>query len=214
MLCPYTGLPGVEVCAETTLVVTNSPQNFVWYGYGLQLNIQEGSLPEGMDQCIIYIKASIAGLYEFPERRHLVSPIFWLHCEPSCRFALPISMEIDHCAKPENVSKLSCVKALCSQQELPRTFRQLCANGCFNNFCGVLKLSSFSGVGVTQEGSEDREYAARLFYLSQTNSTYDLRLVVTWNDETHLTVSGSYLVKCFSDVLKVCFESHQCNRSA
>ena len=181
---------GVEVCGKTTLVVSNNPQSFIWEGFGLKLHIPKGCLPVGMEQCIITIQASLAGQYEFPKSCHLVSTIFWLCCEPRCRFTVPISMEIQHCARPENISKLSFVKALCSQESLPYTFRQQ-RGGRFtgSSSYGVLELASFSGAAVTQEGSEDREYIASLFYLSQTIYNYVIHLVVTWNTEAYLTVS-------------------------
>ena len=185
------GLRGVEVSADTTIVISNNPLDFEWKGFGLKLHIPKGCLPAGMEQCTIKIKASLAGQYEFPENCHLVSAIFWLHCEPKCRFTVPISMEIPHCARPENTSKLSFVKAFCSQKYLPYTFRQL-GGGCFTSSSsyGIIEIDSFSGTGVTQNGPpEDREYIAQLFYLRQTISVYEIHLVVIWNLEAHLTVS-------------------------
>ena len=172
------------------MVVTNDPQSFVWEGYGLEIDIPQGCLPAGVEQCTINIKASLAGQYEFPENTHLVSAVFWLRCEPRCKFAVPVSLEIQHCARPENISKLTFVKALCFQENLPYTFRQQ-QGGHFTSSSsyGVLQLESFSGAGVVQEGSEDREYIARLFYKSQTIRSYEIHLVVTWNIEAYLTVS-------------------------
>ena len=173
-------------------MVSNNPQSFVWEGYGLRIHIPQGCLPPGMGQCTIYIKISLSGQYEFPENSQLVSAIFWLECEPRCMFTPPISMEIQHCARPENISKLNFVKAFGLQENLPYIFRHL--GGCFtsNSSYGVLELDSFSrsGLAVIQEGSEDRQYIARLFYLSQKNSTYEIHLVVTWNTEVHLNVSS------------------------
>ena len=173
------------------MVVTNDPQSFAWEGYGLKLHIPKGCLPAGIEKCSINIKASLAGQYEFPENSHPVSAIFWLHCEPRCKFTVPLSLEIQHCARPENISKLSFVKALCSQESLPYTFRRQ-LGGCFTSSSsyGVLELESFSGAGVVQEGSEDREYIARLFYQNETIYSYDIHLVVTWNTEAYLTVIG------------------------
>ena len=185
------GLAGVEVCAETTLVVTNNPQSSIWKGYGLKIHIPQGCLPEDVDKCTIKIQASLSGLYEFPDNSFLVSAVFWLRCEPQCKFSVPISMEIQHCARAENVSKLSFVKALCSQKSLPYTFRAV-AGGRFSSSCsyGILELDSFSGVAVTQEGSKSRVYISRLFYLSQTLSAHDIHFVVTWNTEAHFAVSS------------------------
>lgn len=192
MLSP-TAFPGVEVCAMTTIVVTNNQQTFDWKGYGLTLRIPKGSLPTGMEQCTINIMATLAGQYEFPEDSYLVSGVFWLRCEPICKFAKAISMEIQHCAKRENASKLSFVRAKCSQG-LPYTFQWL-QHGSFTSHTsyGTIELNSFSGMAAVQKGSQDREYIARLFYLNPTVSTYEIHLVVTWNLKAHLAVSDTFI---------------------
>ena len=121
-------LRGVEVCGEMTVVVYSShAQQITWEGFGLKLHIQEGSLPEGMEKTSIQIRASWAGQYEFPENSHLVSAIFWLRCENVREFMKPITVEIQHCAKSENITNLnlSFVRAVCSQKQLPYTFKQL-----------------------------------------------------------------------------------------
>ena len=186
-------LRGVEVCGEMTVVVHSSHnQQITWPGYGLRLNISKGCLPAGMEQCTINIKASLAGQYEFPENSHLVSAIFWLRCEDVHKFTKPITVEIQYCAKSENVTNLSFVRAVCSQEQLPYTFKQL-PGGNFTSHSsyGVIELNSFSGVGATQEGSEDREYCSRLFYmpLIQKSPNQEIDFVVSWNTEAHLTVS-------------------------
>ena len=175
--------------------ITNDQQTFFWKDYGLMLRIQEGSLPAGMNQCTIAIVVSIAGLYQFPENSHLVSGVFWFRCEPSCKFMKPLSMEIQHCARPENISKLHFVKASCSQKSLPYTFQQQ-RGGRFTKRDGILELESFSGGAITQEGSEDREYIARLFYLNPTTSKCFIDMVVTWNLKAHLSVSDTLSCIC------------------
>ena len=140
-----------------------------------------------MEQCTINIKASLAGQYEFPDNHHLVSAIFWLHCETVHKFTRPITVEIQHCARSENIDKLNLnfVRAVCSQKHLPYTFKQLGGDFTSHSTYGVIELNSFSGLAVTQEGSEDREYCSRLFYLGQ--SYCKIHFVVTQNIEAHLT---------------------------
>ena len=186
-------LRGAEVCGEETIMVYSShAQQITWEGFGLKLHIQEGSLPAGMEQCILQIKASLAGQYEFPENSHLVSAIFWLRCETVHKFTKPITVEIQHCAKSENIRNLKFIRAVCSQKQLPYTFKQLPeGNFTSNSSYGVIELNSFSGVGVTQEGSEDREYCSRLFYMPSTRKVpnQEIHFVISWNVEAHLTVS-------------------------
>ena len=158
----------------------------------LKIYVEEGSLPADVEQCIIYIKASLSGQYKFPEKSHLVSAVFWLRCEPMCKFTKPITVEIQHCARSENVANLNLkfVRAVCSQKQLPYTFRQL-QGGNFTSHSsyGVIELDSFSGLAITQEGSDDREYCSQLFYLGQPSSC-KIHFVMTWNLEAHLSVSA------------------------
>ena len=188
-------LRGVEVCGEMTVVVYSSQcEQITWPSYGLRLHIPEDCLPAGMEQCTINIKASLAGQYEFPDNSHLVSAIFWFRCEDVCEFIRPITVEIQHCATSENANNLNLtfVRAVCSQKQLPYAFKSLLGgNFTSHSSYGVIELNSFSGVGVTQEGSEDMEYRSRLFYLNQEN---EIHFVVTWNTEAHLTVSKLYFL--------------------
>ena len=189
----------MDVCAETTLVITNSPQTFTCEGYGLKLIIPEGCLPPGTEHCTISIKASVSGEYKFPDDSHPVSAIFWIHCEPSCKFTLPISVEMQHCAKSKDVSKLNFVKAHCSQASLPYCFQKLQGSRFTNEndySFGAVDLTSFSGVCVVQDEPQDQlemEYVARLFYLSLAEYVHEIHLVITWNTELHLTVSVATL---------------------
>lgn len=89
------------------MVVQHTAQQFTWEGFGLKLHIYEDCLPAGMEQCSIHIKTSVAGLYEFSENTHPVSPVFWLHCIPECNFCKSIGLEIQHCGKPTGDSRLS-----------------------------------------------------------------------------------------------------------
>ena len=189
------GFRGAEVCGETSIVVTNNPQSFIWEGFGLKLHIPKGCLPVDMPQCIIHIQASLAGQYEFPENSHLVSAVFWLRCEPRCKFIEALTLELDHCAKLEDIDlqKLHFVRALCSQKHLPYAFEKLGGN--FNSSGGAIELNSFSGVAITQEGSEEREYCAMLFYLIIQHQLL-IHFVVTWNTKTHLKVSSHRLLFC------------------
>ena len=191
-VCPHlpAGFCGVEVCAKTTVLVTNSPQNFVWEGYGLKLNIPKGSLPAGMDEVIIYIQASLSGHYAFPENSHLVSAVVWLHCKPRCTFSKPVHLELHHCAKSENISKLRFAKAVCSQRELPYLFQYVGGKFNMHSSYGILELESFSGMGIVQDGSDEREYCAMLFYFGHSlDYRHNIDFVVVWNSETHLAVS-------------------------
>ena len=195
MWCIIVGFRGVSVCGETTLVISNSvAQHLEWKTFGLRVSAEEHSLPSGVDQCTIKVMVSTAGHYEFPENAHLVSAVFWFQCMPLCKFRKPISIEIQHCAKPENADKLKFVKAFCTQKTLPYSFKYV-EGGHFHasSSYGVLDLDSFSGVAITQEGSADRLYYAKLYYgkprIPQPQEHQQgIYFVITWQTEGHMQV--------------------------
>lgn len=185
----------MSVCGETTLVISNSiAKHLEWKGFGLRITVLEHSLPSGVDQCTVKVMVSTAGHYEFPDGTHLVSAVFWFQCKPLCKFRKPVTIEIQHCAKPENTAKLKFVKTFCTQKTLPYSFKYV-EGGHFNTSSsyGVLDLDSFSGVAITQEGTADRLYYAKLYYrtpsvLQSQEHQHGIDFVVTWQTQGHMQV--------------------------
>ena len=187
-------LPGIEECDETSVVVLSSQgQDVAWNG--LKLHIHAGSLPEGIDQCTILIKVSLAGEYEIPENTSLVSAFFWVRCEPQCTFTKPITVEIQHCSSNQDLSKLKIVRAFCSQKQLPYKFKSL-KGGVFDasTSYGAIEMTGFSGVGVIEESpTSERMYYSQLFYRSYHShqNLHEIHITFTWNTEAHINVSQS-----------------------
>ena len=157
-------LRGVDVIGETTLTVTNEAQTFHWAGYGLKLHIPPATLPTGVRQSNIAIKASLTGQFQLPENTTLVSAVFWLHCP--VKFKKSLTLEIQHCGK--HFGDLSFIPAKCTQKDLPYQFMPLSRKGVFSaHHCyGSVTLFSFSGLGIIQEGSDEQQYyCARLYNL-------------------------------------------------
>ena len=180
----------------TIILLTTSEQYFDWQGYGLALYIPEGALPPGIKSCTIFIEATVEGKYTFPENSYPVSAVYWFHCNPKCKFLKPITVEIQHCAKEQNLKTLSFVKARSvegqSQDKFDRTLGCHGINhGVFprRSSYGFIKLDHFCGYGVVQEGSEDRQYRANLYYLPQSISKFEIHFTVLWNTDTHHSVS-------------------------
>ena len=184
-----TDLPGVDVCGEIALLVTDKAQQFIWKQFGFELIIPSGVLPPGVDQCELLIKASLLGDYQLPQEYHLISPIFWIRCEPHCKFVKAIPLKIEHCALDQNLPNLSFIRALCTQKELPYSF-QIISGGQFSqsNSCGLIELDRFSGIGAAQKGSKKRRYCARLFYLTHSADDHQVHFTVTWNTNAHRNV--------------------------
>ena len=156
-------LHGVDVIGETILTVTNKAQDFYWKDYGLILHIPPASLPIGVEQGSIEIKTSLAGEFKFPDHTTLVSAVYWI--KSSLRFSQPVTLEIQHCAKRAEVSRLRFVVAECCKKDLPYHFKTL-QGGVFNSshYYGSITLSHFSGFGINYGTEEVYTYRAMQFY--------------------------------------------------
>ena len=179
-------LRGVDTIRQNSLSVTEEAQTFHWKDYGLKLHIPPASLPVGVGQSSIEIKASLTGQFQFPDNTTLVSAVYWLRCP--IKFAKPLTLEIQHCGK--HFGDLSFVRAKCSQKDLPYQFKPLQSpRGVFSpHHCyGSVTLSSFSGLGVIQEGSEEQQYCARLYYFGS-RSNWKIHFVVIKDLEVFITV--------------------------
>ena len=170
-------------------VINGYSKQFDWKGYGLRLKVPASALPKGIDICRIIIKASVSGQYTFPENTTLVSPVFWIKSVPICKFQEPVTLEIQHCAMPENSSRLFMVRASCAQKGLPYSFK-IMNTGSFSKHSsyGVIDLNHFSGVGNVQQGSDQRLYWSGVFHMGPPTSR-EIHFAVTWCDDTHITVS-------------------------
>jgi hypothetical protein len=192
--------PGVEECGETSVIVHSFQGQLVEWN-GLKLHIHAGSLPEGLQQCTIFIKASLAGEYEIPENTILVSAIFWLYCEPQCTFTKPITVEIQHCSTKQDLSRLKVVRALqnfCSQKPLPYKFKPLGGNIDADTFYEAIDMKGFSGIGVIEENpNSERMYYSQLFYRAHGDlnhhqqQRHEIHIIFTWNTELHINVIQS-----------------------
>ena len=118
--------------------------------------------------------------------------MYWVRCVPQCRFRQAVTVEIQHCATKGCSTKLTFVRAICTQKTLPYTFKNLVGQGSFteDSCYGSLKINHFSGIAVSAEKPVERLYTASLFYLERhICNNWEIHLVVTWDDEVHNTVS-------------------------
>ena len=184
-------LQGVVESDEKTVVVYSSQGRLVEWN-GLRLHFHQGSLPEKVHQCKLYLKASLAGKYELPEDTYLVSAIFWVRCEPQCTFTKPVTVEIEHCSTKQDISKLKIIRAFCSQKQLPYRFKTLGGKFDSKSSYGAVEVNGFSGFGVAEEGqASERMYYNQPFYRSHADSQqpHDIHIVFTWDTEAHINVS-------------------------
>ena len=169
---------------------------FSWEGYGLHLYIPKGALPSEIRNCTVSVEVSVEGNYIFPDNSHPVSAVYWFHCDPKCKFSKPITLEIQHCAEEQNLNALSFVKATSIKDQSETKFHRALGccgtnHGVFPNHSsyGFIQLDQFCGYGVVQEGSEDREYRANLYYLPQGINQFKTDFTVLWNTDAHHSVS-------------------------
>ena len=191
LLIPAGCLRGVDVIGETSLSVTNEAQTFHWAGYGIKLHIPPASLPAGVGQSSIDIKASLTGKFHLPENTTLVSAVYWIHC--LVEFCHPIVVEIQHCATPSDDPSLTFARA--SQEEPPYKFAAL-QGGLFqpDSSYACIQLKQFSLTSIIQKLLKslwpERKYCAQVYYTREAVNTWMADFVITHNLDTCLTVSS------------------------
>ena len=176
------------------MVITNSVQSFCWSGYGFKFHVPPGSLPLDVEKCVLHIYASLAGQYKLPDGLELVSAVIWVRPDPlSTRFWQQLTIEIQHCAKMTSSTKLTFVRAVCSQKSLPLTLKKLEGRGSFSeqSSYGCLEVNHFSGFGLVAESDVDKYYIASLYYLKPDlhSFTISIYFTITSDIECHKIVS-------------------------
>ncbi len=88
-------------------------------------------------------------------------------------------------------TKLSFVRAHCSQESLPYTFKQLEGRGSFTEHSsyGCLSVNHFSSFAIAAEGDVDLLYVASLYYLKADPRTIEIHFTINVDDEIHNAVS-------------------------
>ena len=178
----------MDLTAETSVLVTNSEQHFTWHDYGLNIHIPENSLPEGVQQCSIHIKASLAveGL-QLPQDTHLVSAVYSFKCSPKCQFVEHLTLEIQHCAKPENNKELCFIRSISG---LNFQIIESGENVFYSHFpqstsYGFVELDKFCDYGVGQNGVSNIEYCANLYRYGIDQKHHKFHFNIVQNMEPH-----------------------------
>ena len=182
---------GVQVIGETDFVISTKECSFEWVGYGLRLGISKDSLPTGMEECRINIKASLSGPFLPPEDSDLLSPVFWISA--LCKFEKSVTLEIQHSASRDEASfaDLNFVFTKCSQKTLPYIFKQL-DGGKFpaDSSYGSIQLTHFSGFGITGRKRTPRTYCAQIYYAIKDPSDWRVYFIITKDLDALKTVCG------------------------
>ena len=193
----------MDITAETSVQVTNQAQTFTWTGYGLKLNIPPGALPADLEECRLLMKVGLSGQFELPQNTSLVSAVYWLDSEPRQEFSKHLTLEIQHCVKPTDTSKLSFVQAKCSQTDLPYKFKNV-EGGTFSSDSayGCVQCNRFSLFGAVYNKlvpqPQVQLYSASVYYLRKGVKRIDIHFVITKDLETHATVSQATVCAPYS----------------
>ena len=198
----YNSFPGVEVVGEEDLVVTNDAINFQWKSHGFKLHVQDNSLPEGIPECSVNIKASLSGQFELPEGCELVSAVYWV-ATPG-KFTKPVTIEVQHCANFSDPKQLSFVSTSRAKKSIPYKFKVI-DEGTFTlgNKYGALSTTHFCGIGVAKKVEPNEyscQYCAQVYFTVKNlkDYWYYCHFVVTKDLEICLTVSK--ILPCTMDL--------------
>ena len=158
-------LRGAEVVAETTFTLTPEQQSFEFTGYGFKLHVPEDSLPAEVSETQLNVRVSLSGRFQLPTNCELVSAVYWVSSPH--KFTKALVVEIQHCAalsNDEQCEQLIFVRTMCTQKELPYTFKEL-EKGIFSRHSsyGSLSLLHFSGVGIVQHKVGHKVHKSRRF---------------------------------------------------
>ena len=171
------------------------------------MHLPDHALPPSVNECQIRIQASLSGQFQFPEDTEILSSVYWVTCPH--KFAKPVTVEIQHCAKPEHLqhpSRLMFIVAKCNQESLPYKFKIL-DGGVFSpgSRYGSIELTQFSGFGVAfqsviqwlglrsyQPQLDPKNYCARLYYSSSGTHSWEVYFAITWDLESHISVSNHF----------------------
>ena len=188
-------LTGVEVIGETNFLVQGrAAQTFEWERYGLRIHVPEGALPPDVNQCLVNIKVSLTGEFEFPDNSELVSAVYWISVPlKSCQ---PITLEMQHCVSIETASQcsdLSFAVAKGTGKDPPHQFRHL-EGGVFlpSSSYGSISVQHFCGISIVQSNQSlaRRLCYSKLFYNNEGLNNWKVDFVVTKNTSACITVGN------------------------
>ena len=176
------------------LVQGRAAQTFEWERYGLRIHVPEGALPPDVNQCLVNIKVSLTGEFEFPDNSELVSAVYWISVPlKSCQ---PITLEMQHCVSIETASQCSDLSFAVTKgtgKDPPHQFRHL-EGGVFlpSSSYGSISVQHFCGIAtvVRKQSLARRLCYSKLFYNNEGLNNWKVDFVVTKNISAYKTVSS------------------------
>ena len=144
---------------------------------------------------IIAIKSCLSGQFKLPNRHHLVSAVYEI--DASTDHSKSFTIQIQHCAHPDDVPSLSFAVVNMSQQELPLTFK-LHEGGIFthNSSYGSISMPTLHSVlllAVVAKlpyifKSPSPQYCMQHFYIRDQPHDWRLHIVISRDLEVEAKV--------------------------
>ena len=182
--------------------MTQSEQHISWDQFGIKVYAPQDSKPEEIQQCIVHVEVNTMGNHQLPQNTYLVSPVYSIKCIPKCQFTKSLILEIQHCAKQDNVHKLCFI----SSTGANRRFDIIDSGddtadhvyySFFPRHCsyGYIELDRFCQFAVAQTQTErglcKRIYRANIFYEKENARRYKVHFVILWDTNAHNKVNGN-----------------------
>ena len=203
-------LNDVEVIDVASFTYSGIAQDFERKNFGYKIHFPDSALPPEVDECQVHVESSLCGQFQFPENTELISGVYWITTDQE--FTKPVTVEFQHCAKPQHVENLTFVVAKHTPEDLPYKFN-IVDGGLFSlgTQYGSICLTHFCGFGIGHQSSHRpslmqrlccrayqlleshnvTSYLARLYYCNSINGTdsWEVYFVITWNLHIHIDVS-------------------------
>ena len=183
-------LHNVEVVKCTSFTYTGRDHKLE--NIGFKMHIPDNALPTEVDECQVHVESSVHGQFQFPRETELISGVYWI--TNAHRFTKPITVEIQHCAKPEHLQHLTFVVAKHAQENLPYEFTTL-DGGVFpsGSQYGRIELTQFSGLAIIKKmlGLTSKSYCGKLYYRSSAIQIWEVHFVIVPNTKINIHVSIS-----------------------
>ena len=195
----------VEVIDITSYTYSGLAQDFESKKNGYKIHFSADALPPEVDECQVHVESSLCGQFQFPENTELISGVYWI--TTGQEFVKPVTVEFQHCAKPEHIENLTFVVTKSSREDFPYKF-DILEGGMFSygTQYGSINLTHFCGLGIVCQSQghpsliqtlccralppeSDMNYFARLYHKSNGTQTWEMHFVITRDLELHITVS-------------------------
>ena len=154
----------------------------------MKLYVPADALKPGTPTLTMTIQASLSGQYQLPDDTELVSGVYWLAFPR--RFSQPVTLELQHCEHPDQLSSLFFITAKCNQKTLPYQFQPLSKGSFSTESCyGAIELYQFSAFGVARRKRKRKRYIACIFYIPKAITTWQVHFTIILDLDLRMEVT-------------------------